>query len=74
MTPGAKSVVNGFRILRDQEFFKVIEKNEYEVWVDCGKHFRNCEILGYLLTELAQENIHGNNRLLVVSRIKLEEF
>ena len=55
----AKAAVNGFRILRNQEFFKNIEKNEYIVWADCGKHFRNSEILGYLLIELAEEKIHG---------------
>ena len=32
----AYSAVRGFRILRDQEWFKEIEQNDYIVWADCG--------------------------------------
>ncbi|RMZ93166.1 hypothetical protein BpHYR1_015867 [Brachionus plicatilis] len=28
--------------------------------MDCGKHFRNCEVVGYLLKDLAKEKIHVN--------------
>ena len=59
LSQDANAAVRGFRILRTQEFFKEIEKKDYIVWADCGKHFRNCEILGYLLLELAEEDIHG---------------
>ena len=38
----AYAVVRGFRILRQQQFFKAIEKPNYIVWFDAGKHFRNC--------------------------------
>lgn len=55
----ARSVVRGFRILRKQNFFLEIEKPSYLIWMDCGKHFRNCEVVGYLLNELAEEKIHG---------------
>ncbi len=60
---GARSAVRGFRILRKQAFFKNIEKQDYIVWADCGKHFRNKEFVGYLLLELAEENIRGNEKL-----------
>jgi hypothetical protein len=60
--------VNGFRLLRMQQFFQTIEKDEYVVWADCGKHFRNNEFVGYLLLELAENNKHG---LLLFSLIKL---
>lgn len=55
----AHAVVRGLRLLREQNFFKTIEKNEYIVWCDAGKHFRNNEVLGYFLLELAREKIHG---------------
>jgi hypothetical protein len=53
------SVVRGFRLLRRQSFFRAIEKSKYIVWTDCGKCFRNCEVIGYLMFELAREKIHG---------------
>ena len=59
MSEDARAVVRGFRILRFQDFFKDIEKQEYIVWADCGKHFRKSELVGYL-KELSQEGIHGN--------------
>lgn len=55
----AYSAVRGFRILREQHFFKEIEKNDYIIWCDVGKHFRNNELMAYLMLELAEENIHG---------------
>jgi len=60
----ALSVVRAFRILRNQKFFKDIEyfkdqKKELVVWCDCGKHFRNSLVMGYLFTELKSFNIHG---------------
>lgn len=56
----AEAAVRGFRFLREQDFFKEIDKSEYIVWVDCGRHFRNKLLVGYLFKELAQEGIHGN--------------
>ena len=54
------SVLRGFRFLREQAFFKEIEKPNYIVWMDCGKHFRNYLVADYLLNELAnKEQIHG---------------
>ena len=55
----AHAVVRGLRFLREQTFFKEIDKKEYFVWCDAGKHFRNNELLGYFLIELAREKIHG---------------
>jgi len=49
--------------LREQRFFKEIEKNDYIVWADCGKHFRNSEFVGYLLLELADLKINGKFKL-----------
>ncbi|CAF0854416.1 unnamed protein product [Brachionus calyciflorus] len=55
----ARAVVRGFWLLREQDFFKDIEKKNYVIWMDCGKHFRNCEVVGYLLKELAEDKIQG---------------
>jgi hypothetical protein len=59
LSQGAYSVVRGMRMLRKQDFFKQVEKKNYVVWFDTGKHFRNNEVLGYFLSELKEENIHG---------------
>ena len=59
----ASAAVRGFRFLREQRFFKEIEKNDYIVWADCGKHFRNSEFVGYLLLELADLKINGKFKL-----------
>ncbi len=53
------SVIRAFRILRNQEFFKKIDQNEYVIWTDCGKHFRNGLFVGFLFKELKCSNIHG---------------
>ena len=42
--------------MRQQEFFKKIDTKSYNVWTDCGKHFRNSEFLGYLFKELSECN------------------
>ena len=55
----AHAIIRGLRLLRQQEFFKVIDKKEYIVWCDAGKHFRNNEVLGYFLRELSIEKING---------------
>ncbi len=41
------------------DFFKRIIAKEYVVWADCGKHFRNNQFVGYLLLEVANDNIAG---------------
>ena len=58
-----RAAVRGFRILRDQEFFKKIDQKDYIIWADCGKHFRNNEFIGYLLLELAHLKINGKNKV-----------
>ena len=55
----ANAAVRGFRIFRAQEFFKRIEKNNFIIWADCGKHFRNSTFIGYLFKELKAEGIYG---------------
>lgn len=59
----AQAAVRGFRLLRRREFFKEIDKrdtiSEYIVWMDCGRHFRNSLVVGYLFRELAEEGIRG---------------
>lgn len=55
----ARTVVRGFRILREQKFFKEIDKPSYIIWMDCGRHFRNNLVSGYLLKELTQEKVNG---------------
>lgn len=56
-----QAAVRGFRFLRKQKFFEKIEKKNYIVWSDCGKHFRNQTFCGYLFNELAKQKIHGKN-------------
>lgn len=53
------AVVRGFMKLREQDFFVDIFKHEWIVWMDCGNHFRNKLVVGYLLGKLATENIKG---------------
>jgi hypothetical protein len=48
LNQAAHAVVRGFRLLREQTFFKEIDQKEYVVWCDAGKHFRNNELLGLL--------------------------
>lgn len=74
MTEDARSVIRGFRILRKQEFFMNIEKPNFIIWMDCGKHFRNCEVVGYLLNELAEEKIHGNLTFLIKFLLTIYSF
>ena len=50
--------IREIRILRKQAFFTAIEKPNYVNWLDTGNCFRNSQILGYFLIELAQEKIH----------------
>jgi hypothetical protein len=69
----AKCVIRGFRFLREQPFFKqiehflpntsdgAIENKELIIWMDCGKTFRNCEVLGYFFKELKKEKVNGKN-------------
>ena len=64
LSEDARSVVRGFRFLRMQEFFKEVEKPEYIVWMDCGKHFRNSEVAGYLFKELVFQKISGIKKIL----------
>lgn len=50
----ARVVVRGFRFLREEAFFRNIDKREYTIWMDCGKHFRNSIVVGYLIRDLAK--------------------
>jgi hypothetical protein len=60
MSLDGEATVRGFRLLREQAFFKEIHQNDYIVWADCGKHFRNNEFVGFLLCELSEvEKIRG---------------
>ena len=52
-------VVQAFRLLRNQSFFKDIDKKDYIIWSDCVKHFRNKLMSGYLFKELKEQKIHG---------------
>ena len=57
----AESAVRAFRVLRNQDFFKKIEKKEYIIWADCGKHFRNKLFVGYLFNTLKFDEIKGKS-------------
>ena len=65
----AHAVIRGLRYLREQPFFKQIDKKDYNVWCDAGKHFRNNEIFGYFLRELSLENINGTHFVLYFFKI-----
>ena len=53
-----------------QEFFKEIENKfqnrpiNYIIWADCGKHFRNQNVMGYFFNELKDLNIQGFSLLI----------
>ena len=53
LSTDADAVVRCIRFLRNQYFFKKIEKPTYIIWVDCGPHFRNGTIMHYFFEELA---------------------
>ena len=55
----SKNVIRGFRFLRQQNWFKKIDKSKYSVWCDTGKSFRCAQTIGYLFKELSDVNIHG---------------
>ena len=55
----AHAVIRWLRVMRQQNFFKEIDKKEYIVWCDAGKHFRNNELMGFLLRELTLEKINS---------------
>jgi hypothetical protein len=48
----ACTVVNSLIILREQEWFKENEKKKYIIWADCGKHFRNKDLVGYCMQKI----------------------
>lgn len=60
LSQNAESVIRAFRILRSQTFFRSIDQKDYIIWADCGKHFRNKLLIGYLFKELQREKINGN--------------
>lgn len=67
--------VQCLKFLREQQFFKDIDKFKYCVWCDTGPHFRNSTIAYYFFKELVNEPIpivvnlnffvekHGKNNL-----------
>ena len=66
------SVIRGFRLLRQKDFFKKIDTKNYLIWADTGTHFRCKELAHYFFSELLEKNIkvnlnffgekHGKNR------------
>ena len=57
--PTPKEIIRGFRLLREQNFFRKIEKNYYIVWMNCDKNFNSPLVIGYLFRELKDQNIFG---------------
>ena len=53
----AETVVKYSRFMRNQSFFKDIEKNNYIIWMDAGTQFRCNEFADYLFVELAVHKI-----------------
>jgi hypothetical protein len=60
ISPNAISAIRCLRLLRQQDFFKIIDKNEYIFWADCGTHFRCAEFCHFLFDELAESDIRVN--------------
>ena len=56
----ANSVQRAFKFVRNQEFFKKIDKKKYNLWTDCGGHFRNKTLAHYFFKELKNEKIMCN--------------
>ena len=54
LSSDAQCVIKCFRFLREQNFFKEIDKPNYTLFVDCGAHFRNQNLTGYLFKELVE--------------------
>lgn len=55
----AYAAIRGFEILQNQEFFKEVFKNDWIIWADCGTHFRNNDLVSYLLKHLLSKHIYG---------------
>ena len=53
LSSNAICVIACFNLMRKQNFFKKIEKKNYEIWCDCGPHFRNSQIVNYFLREFS---------------------
>ena len=53
----ASTTVAAFKFLRQQEFFKKIEKKKLIIWSDTGPHFRCSEVVDYFMNQLSQEKI-----------------
>lgn len=69
------AAIRGFRFLRTQEFFERLQYiKEFIVWLDCGKHFRNKMLIGYLFKELASEKIHGEENFCKINLKKCFYF
>ena len=49
------SAVRAFRFLRNQSFFKEIDKPNYIIWTDCGTHFRCERFVNFMMGEVSQE-------------------
>lgn len=54
-TPKALTVIKKLRFLRNQIFFKDIDKDNYTFWADAGTHFRCKELNYFFFIELANE-------------------
>ena len=52
-------MIRGFRFLRQQNWYKKIDKSKYSICRDAGKSFRCAQTIWYLFKELASEKIHG---------------
>ena len=51
-------VINNFRFLRNQLFFKKLSNNKNLIlWCDSGTHFKNSEFMYYLFKELKDEGV-----------------
>ena len=47
-------VIRGFRLLREKDFFKKIDTDNYVIWADCGTHFRCKALAHYFFLRVSQ--------------------
>ena len=65
----ANAVLRAFRFLREQEFYKNIEKSKIHLWSDCGSHFRNKTLMHYFFIELAEIGVQVNFNFFVEKHV-----
>ena len=48
------SVIRSLEFILRQPFFRMIDKQNYIIWADCGPHFRSFQLLHYFFVDLVR--------------------